>query len=109
MSVTSDKTSVREGHDATITFSVSPTTHPDITVNYSNAGTATFNTDYTVSGTAGQVLIPANQASASLTMHAVTDNISDSGETARFIVGAGAGYQPAAAPNDKVGITILDP
>jgi hypothetical protein len=80
-----------------------------MTVNYTTLGTATFNTDYTVSGTPGQVAIPANQASASITLHAVTDTIKDGGETARFAVGAGAGYQVAAAPGNKVGVTINDP
>ena len=89
---------------------MTPATHPTLTVNYSTIGTATLNTDYTVSGTAGQVTIPANQATASITLHAITDSIKESsGETARFVVGAGAGYQVAAAPGDKVGVTILDP
>jgi hypothetical protein len=86
---------------------VKPATHSALTVNYSTSGTATFNTDYTVSGTPGQVAIPANQASASITLHAVTDTQKDSGETAKFLVGVGAGYQVGASP--KVGVTILDP
>jgi surface antigen len=105
--VSANKAQVTEGHDATITFSVTPTAHPALTVNYSTVGSATFNTDYTVSGTPGQVAIAANQASASITMHAVTDTIKDGGETAKFVVGAGAGYQVGASP--KVGVTIQDP
>lgn len=110
VTVTSDKAQIREGHDAFVTFTATPTTHAAITVNYSTLGTATLNTDYTLSGTPGQVVIPANQPNAIIDLHAVTDTVKETnGETARIVVGAGSGYSVPAAPSDRVGISILDP
>jgi hypothetical protein len=110
VTVTSDKAQIREGHDAFVTFTVTPSIHAAITVNYSTLGTATLNTDYTLSGTPGQIVIPLNQPNGIIDLHAVTDTVKETnGETARIVVGAGSGYSAPAPPADRVGITILDP
>ena len=105
-----DRTQVREGHDAVITFTVAAFGHPAMTVNYSTLGSATLNTDYTLTGIPGQVVIPLNQPSASITLHALTDTVKETnGENARIAVVAGSGYSVSPSPGDKIGITILDP
>ena len=110
VSVSADRAQVREGHDAVITFTIAAFQHAAITVNYSTLGAATLNTDYTLTGTPGQVVIPLNQPSASITLHALTDTVKETnGENARIAVGAGSGYSVAPSPGDKVALTILDP
>jgi len=41
-------------------------------VNYSLSGNAIFNSDYTLSGTPNQIMIPPNQTSGSVTLTAIT-------------------------------------
>jgi hypothetical protein len=107
ITVSSNKSQVREGKDATITFTANPTTHPQITVNYSTAGSATFNTDYSLSGTPSQVVIPVDQASASITLHAITDTVKEpAGETAKVMIEPGSGYQ--VSPTPRTSVLILD-
>jgi hypothetical protein len=109
ISVQSNKTQVREGREATITFTASPTTHPQITVNYSTAGNATLNTDYTLSGTPSLVVIPADQASAIITLSALNDNENESGgEAAKVDLQPGSGYQ-VSPTLFRASVLILDP
>ena len=42
-----------------------------VTVHYSMSGTAQVGSDYTLSGTFGQVTIPAGQTSSTVTLHAL--------------------------------------
>jgi hypothetical protein len=103
---------VREGNDAIITFEArGATSHPAITVNYSVGGTALLNTDYTLSGTPGTVVIPANTASTSIILHANTDAVREpNGEAAKIIVEPGSGYDvPAQLDAKRVSVLILDP
>jgi hypothetical protein len=99
-----------EGNDSVVTFTVKPATHPSLTVHYSTSGNATLNTDYTLTGTPGMVAIPANAASASITLHAIADTVSEpNGEGARITVVAGTGYQVPAQPDaQKVLVVITD-
>jgi hypothetical protein len=107
--VESNREQVREGADATITFTAKTATHPAITVNYGTDGTATRNVDYTLSGNQTQVVIPANQPSATILLHSITDTVNESGgENARISVLPGAGYQVAPGTNKRVSVLILD-
>lgn len=100
---------MREGRQATFTFTASPTTHPQITVNYSTAGNATLNTDYTLSGTPSLVVIPADQASAIITLTALNDNENESGgEAAKVDLQPGSGYQ-VSPTLFRASVLILDP
>jgi len=110
--IAANKTQVREGNDALIAFTFKPAlTHPAITVNYSVSGNALLNTDYTLSGTPGQVVIPANTASATITLHALTDSVKEAnGEAAKIVVEPGTGYSvPGQIDAKRVSILILDP
>jgi hypothetical protein len=109
--ITSSKAQVREGSDATITFTwKGGTTHPAITVNYSVNGTAVLNTNYTLSGTPGQVVIPANAFTASITFHAINDNKAEpNGLTAKIVIAPGTGYVvPGQLDAKRVSVLILD-
>jgi hypothetical protein len=110
ISVQSNKTEVHEGRDAIITFTANPATHPQITVIYATAGAAILNTDYTLdSPTPSQIVIPANQATATMTLHALTDNVNESGgEAAKIDVVAGSGYQVSGTAF-RASVLILDP
>jgi hypothetical protein len=110
--VSADRAQVREGGaDATITFTFrGPTTHSAITVNYATGGSATLNTDYTLSGTPGMVVIPANTASASITLHAPADTVKETNpEVAKITVLPGTGYDvPTQTDAMRVVISILE-
>lgn len=110
VTVQSSREQLREGADATITFSVNQAIHPAITVNYSTAiGTATLNVDYTLSGTPGMVVIPANAPSATILLHSIVDSVRESdGETARILIEPGTGYQVPAGDNKRTSVLILD-
>ena len=81
-----------EGSDATFTVLSSFVLSQPVTVKYSMRGTATNGTDYTLTGTAGQVTIGAGQSSATVTLHSIADHVSERSETAIMAVGKGAGY-----------------
>jgi len=70
--VKASKRSVRKGRNAAfiVALDPGPAAQP-VTVNYSMSGSATLDTDYTLSGTPGQVTIPAGQSSARVILHAL--------------------------------------
>lgn len=73
VSISASPSQVREGNDATFTISATANTVRPVTVFYSTSGKAVRGTDYTLSGTLGQVTIFVGQNSASITLHAFTD------------------------------------
>ncbi|MFL6516367.1 MAG: hypothetical protein ACJ8M1_15210 [Chthoniobacterales bacterium] len=100
------------GADAIITFHYKgPTSHGAVTVNYSTGGNAVLNTDYTLTGTPGTVVIPANGTTATIVLHAIPDNVKEGGgEVVKIFVEAGTGYEvPAQTDASRVSILILDP
>jgi len=48
--------------------------------------------DYTMSGTPGQVIIPAGQSSGSVTLSALIDNQKEKSEKATMMLQPGSGY-----------------
>lgn len=108
--VQASRTQLREGADSTITFSTNQAVHPDLHVNYSVSGSATLNVDYTLSGTPGVVVIPANQSSASIILHSIPDSIREpNGEPAVIAIAPGTSYQvPANKAANRVVVLILD-
>jgi hypothetical protein len=104
---------VTEGQDSTITFSVRPTgaTHANLTVNYTVGGNATLGSDFTLTGTAGQVSIPSTAGSATITLHSLTDTVKEpNGEAAKIFVAPGTGYDvPTQTDAKRVSVLIVDP
>ena len=105
----------------TYTFTRSPQTAGDITVNFSATGTASPSSDYTVSGAAsfdsgtglGTVVIPSGQTSATVVVDPTADNITEPDETVVLTVTSGTGYNvgtPSAATgtilNDDTTVTV---
>jgi hypothetical protein len=59
------------------------------------SGQAILGTDYTLSGTPGQVTIPAGQSSATVTMHSKEENDErrEANEAATMTLSKGSGYK----------------
>jgi uncharacterized repeat protein (TIGR01451 family) len=70
--VTASKSSVKKGQQAAfiVALDPGPAAQP-VTVNYSMSGSATLGSDYTLSGTPGQVTIPAGESSARVILRAL--------------------------------------
>jgi hypothetical protein len=82
--------SIPKGGDAVFTFSANANCR-DTTVFYSMSGKAQLNVDYTLSGTPGQVTIPANQTLATVTLHAL-NNSRRKAAPAKMTIQPGSGY-----------------
>jgi hypothetical protein len=104
--VSASPTTVNEGDNATFTFSASPVPSQSVTVFYSLGGKATSGTDYKLSGTSEQVVIPAGESSATVTLHALTDAVAERNESVKIKLLKGAGYKPS--PPKKATITIIN-
>jgi hypothetical protein len=103
---------MHEGGDAVVTFTYKgPLSHPPITVNYSTGGNAVLDTDYSISGTPGMVVIAADSSMTTITLHAISDNVKEpNGEAAKIFLEAGTGYEvPNQKDASRVSILILDP
>ena len=97
---------VSEGSDATFTISSSIVLSQSITVSYSMGGRAQQGSDYTLSGTPGQVTIPAGQTSATIVLHAVADHVKERNENAAMTLTSGSAYKlPKRA---KAALTIVN-
>jgi hypothetical protein len=92
VTVSASATSVAEGGSAAFIVSRSQVSSQPLTVFYSVSGKAHLGTDYTLSGPAGQVVIPAGQDSASVTLNALNDALTERGEKVKLILSASAGY-----------------
>jgi hypothetical protein len=69
-----------------ITFSLLSALPTPTVVHYSIGGTATLGQDYTLTGTPGQVVIPAGELSARVGMNVLNDAVLEKQETAIFKV-----------------------
>jgi hypothetical protein len=75
-----------EGEESTITLTVSPPSSRQLAVNVVLTGTAFNGSDFLVLGSfnrSGQVIIPAGQATQTLTLHSLYD---DDGRFSEFVV-----------------------
>ena len=64
-------------------------------------GKATQGSDYTMSGTPGQILIPAGSNFDSVTLSAIADNVKEKKETAIMTLQPGSGYDFASSGKKK--------
>jgi hypothetical protein len=71
---------IDEGGTATFTIMLSRTAPSSTVVNYTLGGSAVLGQDYTLSGTTGQVTIPAGQTSATVILTALKDNVAENNE-----------------------------
>jgi PKD repeat protein len=91
--VSASPTSIHEGSTATYTIKLSSAASQNITVGYGMGGRAVSGSDYTLSGSAGQVTIAAGQTTATVTLTATADGIREKAETAIMTLRSGSGYQ----------------
>jgi hypothetical protein len=68
------------------------------------SGTATQGADYTLSGPS-QVTIQVGQSFATVTLHALTDHVTEGNETATMTLNPGAGYTVSSSNSATVLIT----
>ncbi|MEZ2278979.1 MAG: DUF4347 domain-containing protein [Microcoleus sp.] len=84
----------------------------DVVINLNVAGSATFSTDYTVTGansftaSTGIVTIPANVPSVDVIVTPVDDNVFDPNETVQLTLNPGTGYFLGSP--DRAVLTIAD-
>jgi len=106
-------TSITEGGLTTFSVTASAVSLTSVTVNYVMAGTAILGSQYTLTGVAGQVVIPAGSRSANVTLQATVTNVTTGSETAVFLLQAGSGYKLAKvkrkAPKPTVTIQNIAP
>jgi hypothetical protein len=76
-------------------------------VNYTMGGTATWGTDYTLSGTSGQVVIAAGASSGSVTLRALSNNSSTGNHVATMTVQSGTRY--TVSSSNQASVTIVYP
>ena len=80
-------------------------TSQPLTVTYSMSGKAIFGTDYTVSGTFGQITVPGGASSATVTLTALTNNLMKKKAIATMTLQPGEGYK--LTKNKKAKVTIV--
>jgi hypothetical protein len=68
-------------------------------------GNAKLGIDYTLSGTPGQVTIPAGQSLATVTLQALLDNKREKTEKAALVLQRGSGFRLANPKKATVSIT----
>ena len=97
---------MNEGGTAAFIVTRTPVSSQPLTVTYAISGKAAFGADYTLSGTIGQIIIPADQASAMITLNALTDNLSEKAEKTKLTINKSASYKTSRAK--KAMITIMN-
>ncbi len=96
------------------TFTRTGVTTPELTVNFTINGTATFNTDYTQTGAAtfappnGTVLFAAGSSTATVTVDPTVDTTVELDETVILTVAPGTGYNVAAVNSSATGTITND-
>ena len=119
MAVSPSSSAEDGGADLVYTFTRSPLSAGDITVNFTVSGTADFTADYgqtgaaTYDATSGTILIPDGSTSAAVTLDPSTDTTVEPDETVILTLASGTGYRvgsPDAATgtitNDDTEVTV---
>ncbi len=94
---------MKKGQNAAFIVALDPgPAEQPVTVNYSMSGSAALGTDYTLSGTPGQVTIPAGQTSANVILHALRN----ANKNATMTLTPGVGYFLSGLADDVATIRI---
>ena len=103
ITMTAEATSLAEGAGSiTLTLTMSLAAGKDTTINLSNSGTATINTDYSISS--GTITIPAGSKTSTFTVKSIDDQIDDDNE--EIVVGVGSVSGGNGANNNVQSITL---
>jgi predicted Zn-dependent protease len=100
VTVSASPTSIRSGQTSTFTISSSGPVAAPTTVTYTMGGNAIEDRNYSLSGTPGQVTIPAGASSATVTLSVVS--IGDGGKTATMVLTSGSGYTVSSPSSASV-------
>jgi predicted Zn-dependent protease len=103
VSVSVAPTSIRSGGTATFTISSSIPASTAATVGYRMGGSAYLGTNYSLSGSYGQVTIQAGARSASVTLTEST--VGKRGKTATMVLNPGSGYTLSSPTSASVFLT----
>lgn len=93
ITVSASAPTVAEGGTGGFIVTRSAVSSQPLTVFYTVGGSAQLGTDYTLSGPAGQLVIPSAQASTIVTLHALNDAVTERSEKVKFSLSAGPGYK----------------
>ena len=104
ISIVAAPTSIMEGGTATFTITASFASDVPMTVGYTMSGNAALNTEYTLDGTFGQVVIPAGATSTVVTLVAPSNPKRRGSETATMNLNLGALYGVASTSGASVTI-----
>jgi hypothetical protein len=99
---------VVEGNSAIFTISSSVPVSQPVTINYTMRGTALKGSDYTLSGTPGQVTIATGQSSAAVVLQSIADHIKERNETAVMALVSSNGGYTLPKRDAKSTLTILN-
>ncbi len=109
VTVSVSPTQILERQTAVFTFTNSPINPTKATrVRYYIAGDAICGFDYLLSGTAGEVVIPAGSSSAQVTLNAITDFGRGPVKSVMFDVAPGRGYKVGVPRHATVAIFEFD-
>lgn len=100
VSLSVSPSSIRSGGTATFTISTSQPVSAATTVGYSMGGTALQGSNYSLSGTPGQVTIQAGSSSATVTLTELS--VGRRGKTATMTLNPGPGYTPSSPTSATV-------
>jgi hypothetical protein len=95
---------VSKGSSATYTVSASNINPQPVIVTYNMGGNAKPGISYTLSGTPGQITIPAGASTATVTLNALQNNLTRT-KTAMMQLNSGTGYQLSS--NNRATVTIM--
>ena len=95
--------SIRTGGTATFTISLSSAASTAVTVSYAMGGTATMGSNYSLSGTPGQVTIQSGASLATVTLTEQT--VGKHGKTATMTLQAGSGYSLSSSNSASVSLS----
>ena len=97
---------VNQGTNTTVTVSASAASGP-MTIPYATGGTAAEGVDYTLTGTPGQITIPAGESSATIQLNALPQMAQKTtAKTAKLTLMAGSGYKLPKRGGKSVTIKI---
>ena len=106
VSLSASPTIINEGGSAVFTVTASSLSTVPRTVTYSMSGKAVYGRHYTLSGSFGQLTIPAGSSSTSVTLNSVAGSLKRGKKTASMTLYPGAGYQLSFSSTASV--TILN-
>lgn len=104
MTISASPSVIQRGQSATYTITASKAAAQNLVVSYAMAGTALPGVDYNLSTNAGQLVIPAGQKTATVTLTSLKNLTGKSGATATMTLKSGTGYINGASPSTTVTI-----